>query len=138
MRFTCCNQSRKVNVDPCIYYDITDKSIVIIAIYVNDILIIWNDIQKKDQIKQELKTRFKMKDLCEASQMLGMRVEQKQEEGQILVNQEQYIKKILKKFNMSDCNPCSTPMDPNVKLSKNESVKTDEKNGSNSLSRSHW
>lgn len=75
-------------MDPCIYYDITDKSIVIIAIYVDDILIIWNDIQKRDQIKQELKTRFKMKDLGEASQMLGMRVKQKQEEGQILVNQE--------------------------------------------------
>lgn len=68
-------------MNPCIYYDIRDKSIIIIAIYVDDILIIWNDIQKRDQIKEKLKTRFKMKNLGEASQMLGMRVEQKQEEG---------------------------------------------------------
>lgn len=64
-----------------------------------------------------------MNDLGEAKQVLGMRIEQKQEEGRILIDQERYIKKILEKFNMSDCNSCSTPMDSNVKLSKLETDK---------------
>jgi len=71
-------------VDPCIYYDFTTTSIIIIAIYVDDILIFWNDIQKRDYMKQQLKSRFRMNDLClgEAKQILGMRIEQKLEEGE--------------------------------------------------------
>jgi len=59
-----------------------------------------------------------MKDLGEARQVLGMRIDQRQDEGQIFVDQEEYIKKILKKFNMSNSSPSSIPMNPNIKLSK--------------------
>jgi len=52
-----------------------------------------------------------------------MRIEQRQDKGQIIVDQDEYINKILKKFNMSDCNSSSTLMDLNVKLSKIESMK---------------
>jgi len=48
-----------------------------------------------------------------------MRIDQRQDEGQIFVDQEKYIKKILKKkFNMINSSSSSIPMDPNVKLSK--------------------
>jgi len=63
---------QRSKVDPCIYYDISASDIVIVAIYVDDILIFWNNLQRKNQIKKELKIRFKMKDLGEARQVLGM------------------------------------------------------------------
>lgn len=37
------------------------------------------------------------------------------------MDQSVYIQKILQRFEMSDCNPASTPMDVNVKLSRMQS-----------------
>jgi len=53
----------------------TFQLLVIVAIYVNDILIFWNNFQRRNQIKKELKIRFKMKDLGEARQVFGMRID---------------------------------------------------------------
>ena len=58
-----------------------------------------------------------MKDLGEASVILGIKIT-RSKEG-ISLNQSQYIEKILKKYDYFDCKPTSTPYDPCVKLFKN-------------------
>ena len=42
--------------------------------------------------------------------------------GEIDINlsQENYIKNILEKFKMRECNPASTPLDPRIKLTKED------------------
>ena len=58
-----------------------------------------------------------MSDLGPLSYYLGIEVEQT---GQgISITQRTYVDKILKKASMTGCNPCSTPMEPRLKLSKN-------------------
>lgn len=42
------------------------------------------------------------------------------------MDQERYIEEVLLKFNMSDCNPVSTPLDANIKLSKEMAPKNEE------------
>jgi hypothetical protein len=49
-----------------------------------------------------------MKDLGVAKHVLGIEI--KQECGKFCLNQMQYIKSILKRFNMQECEPISTPM----------------------------
>ena len=56
--------------------------------------------------------------------MLGIELRRMQEgmkEGDILLVQEKYIIGILKQFDMPDCKPASTPLEPSVKLTLKDS-----------------
>lgn len=64
-----------------------------------------------------------MKDMGEASSVLGMRV--KREDCGIKIDQSRYIAKVLKRFGMETCHPISTPIDVNQKLTSEMCPKTD-------------
>ncbi|XP_070023415.1 uncharacterized mitochondrial protein AtMg00810-like [Nicotiana sylvestris] len=59
---------------------------------------------------------FEITDVGLMSYYLGLEV--KQMEDGIFISQESYTKKILKKFNMLDCNPVNTSIESGTKLSK--------------------
>ena len=99
--------------DPCVFTR-TRKEEVILAIYVDDIIIASNSTHEVDEIKSDLPRRFTVKDLCNLSFILGIHVEQK--DGRIKIHQRKYLENILKKFGFEDCKPISTPFDVNVKL----------------------
>lgn len=44
-----------------------------------------------------------------------MVVEQDIEKGEIVLNQTKYLEKIIAKYNMTNCNALSTPMEVNIK-----------------------
>lgn len=102
--------------EPCVYFRNKNKNIFIIAIYVDDFLLFSNDKEEEAHIKGELMSTFKMKDLGDAQQVLGMRIRRKKNE--LLLDQTQYIDKILERFNMSDAKPCATPAEPGISLLK--------------------
>ena len=56
-----------------------------------------------------------MKDMGIARKFLGIQSEYG-EDGSIKIHQEGYIRDILARHGMSDCNPVSTPLDTSVKL----------------------
>lgn len=113
-------------VDPCVYILFQDRIIVlIIAIYVDDFLILWKDSCERDKIKQSLSTEFKMKDLGPAKNCIGLRITH-DDEGSYYLDQEHFINEIIERFGMTDCKPVSTPSDPSQKLSKEMSPKTDD------------
>ena len=58
------------------------------------------------KIKTKLNLRFKRIDLRRLSWFLGIQFECKN--STIKMNQSRYIEKILSKFGMVDCKPCST------------------------------
>lgn len=111
-------------VDPCIYFHRNGKNMTFIAIYVDDILLFTNEPTYSENLKSKLMNEFKMKFLGEAKQCLGIRISRS--EGDIYLDQEEYISQMLIKFNMDKCNPVTTPTDVNVKLSKEMSPKTAE------------
>ena len=43
----------------------------------------------------------------------------------VTLNQRQYIEQILKRFNMFDCKPVSTPLEAGIKLEKVDNVSCD-------------
>lgn len=65
-------------------------------------------------------TFFDMKDLGEAKSFLGIQLTRDRDAGIIYIDQEKYIRDLLVKFQMTECNPISTPMDTQTKLSKPE------------------
>lgn len=59
--------------------------------------------------------------LGEAKYCVGLRINRDRKKGFIFLDQKRHIADLLAKFNMVDCNPVSTPMDLNQKLSKSMS-----------------
>lgn len=94
---------------------------VIIALYVDDLLIASKDLAKIVEIKQALSRRFKMKDLGKAHYCLGIQIIRDRENKTIKLSQTRYADTILERFNMANCKPISTPMEPGLRLSKNMS-----------------
>ena len=117
----------KVNEsDKYIYYKFENCICTIICLYVDDLLIFGSNIQAINDMKSLLCNNFDMKDLGEVSVILGIKIT-KSEQG-ISLDQSQYVKKILKKYNYFDSKLVSTLNDPIVKLFKNtgESVRQTE------------
>ena len=67
-----------------------------------------------EDFKNAMAREFEMTDIGLMAYYLGIEVKQT-EEG-IFISQEGYAKEILKKFEMLDCKPVSTPVECGVKL----------------------
>lgn len=115
---------KKSILEVCVYYKIEKGSITIIALYVDDFLIFWNQISERDYLRDELLKIFKIKDLGRAKHCLGITIEQDERRGEIRLNQKKYILNLLEKFKMTDCNPAITPLEVGC-------VKTDFENKNN-------
>lgn len=111
----------KSRADPCVYFT-KDKSLIV-AVYVDDLLIFWKDEELKNKLKSSLNTWFKMKDMGKATNCVGINISYT-EDG-ISLDQTKYIEDILQKFNMAECKPVKTPSDTNQKLSVNMCPKTE-------------
>ena len=69
-------------------------------IYVDDILLIGNDIEFLDCIKGYLNKNFSMKDLGEAAYVLGIKIYRDRSRHLIGLSKSTYLGKVLKKFKM--------------------------------------
>lgn len=116
---------QRSEVDQCVYYCINGEMILYVAIYVDDVLVFCNDMDVINQLKLDLSTNFKMKDLGEAFSVLGVRITRDKQSGAISIDQTKYIEDVLNRFSMSECKPVSTPMDVGQKLTS-EMSPTDE------------
>lgn len=112
--------------DPCMYIMRKGDKILIVGVYVDDLGMASNDAALMNELKAYLRKLFNMKDLGAAKQLLGMRITRDQQAGTISIDQSQYIRDVLDKFNMLDCNPVSTPADINQRLTKDMCPSTDE------------
>ena len=68
-----------------------------------------------------------MKDLGEIHWLSNMKLDRDKISGTINISQEAYINNILAQFNLQEAKSYSSPLDLNVKLSKDQCPKTDKK-----------
>ena len=61
--------------EPCVYKKVSGSTIVFLVLYVDDILLIGNDIPTLEIVKSWLGKSFSMKDLGEAAYILGAQTE---------------------------------------------------------------
>lgn len=97
--------------DPCLYVRKSESKILIIALYVDDLLILGNCQADIAEIKDELNKRFEMKDLGPASFMLGIEITRERAKRKVWITQRDYTSEVLNRFRMKDCRAVSTPMD---------------------------
>jgi hypothetical protein len=85
---------------------------------VDDILLSSSDVDLLLETKGFLSSHFDMKDLGEASYVLGIEIHPDRGKGVLGLSQKSYIEKVLKKFNMHKCNPTPAPIVKGVKFGK--------------------
>ena len=89
-------------------------------------LIAGSSIEELNNLKKQLSKQFAMKDLGAAKQILGIRIIRDKTNGTLKLLQLEYVKKVLSRFNMNEAKLVSTPLGSNFKLSKEQSLKTEE------------
>ena len=114
-------QFKQSTVDPCIYVKMTD-AIAILAVYVDDLIVMASTLEEMQQIKETLKSRFQMKDLGKLHYCLGISIEQDEERKCLWIHQKQYILNMLEKYSLSNAKVVSTPADVSVQLKKDDGV----------------
>ena len=113
--------------DHCVYTKkFEDGSYIILCLYVDDMLVAGKNMQEIKLLKKQLSESFDMKDLGAARQILGMRITRDRKERKLTLSQEEYIKKVLDRFNMQDAKPVGTPLAGHFKLSKEQCPKTEQ------------
>ena len=112
------NGFKENTVDKCIYLRVNESSYIFLVLYVNDILLASNDSDLLIETKHMLSTHFDMKDLDEASYVLGIKILRDRANGVFKLSQRTYIGKILKRFNMHNCSSTRAPIVKGDKFSK--------------------
>ena len=92
------------------------NNVLCIAVYVDDLLLFGPKEPVMDNLKELLKSEFKVTDLGNLHLLLGIRI--KYRDHDIVLSQSAYIDTILKHFGLYDCNPITYPLDKNYQIDK--------------------
>lgn len=111
------------NADRCVYHGSIDGDTVLLALYVDGLIVAKNQetIQK---ILEVLKAEFEVT-IGSAAYFLGLEIKRDSNTKTIKISQEQYIKRMLKKFGMMDAKPISIPVEAKNHLSYLSEDQTD-------------
>ncbi|GJV08819.1 retrotransposon protein, putative, ty1-copia subclass [Tanacetum coccineum] len=112
--------------EPCVYRKASGSNVVFLILYVDDILIMGNNIPRLKEVKDYLGKCFSMKDLGEAAYILGIKIYRDRSKRLIGLSQSAYIDKILKKFNMHNSKKGYLPMEVKHELSNEMCASTPE------------
>ena len=110
--------------EACVYKKVSGSAIAFLILYVDDILLVGNDIKFLGTIKDSLKRSFSMKDLGEAAYILGIKIYRDRSKRLIGLSQSTYINKVLKRFSMENAKKGFLPVSHGQSLSKSQCPKT--------------
>jgi hypothetical protein len=111
--------------EPCVYVRSSGSVVIFLVLYVDDILLMGNDISTLKDVKAWLGKCFSMKDMGDATYILGIKIYRDRSRKLIGLSQSTYIDKILKKFSMQDSKKGCIPMNPGMPLSKSQCPTSD-------------
>jgi hypothetical protein len=97
-----------LSADPGLFYRELDG--LIIAVYVDDLLIVGKDKDAVDRLKGQLAKQFKMEDLGPCHWYLGIQIKRDRQRRILQLSQKTYIERTLQDLGMEHCNPVSTPI----------------------------
>ena len=110
--------------DECVYIKTVKNEIdgsinfVILAIYVDDIILVSNSPDMLGEEKSIICEMFDMVDNDEISFCLGMSIQRDRVNKVLNISQQKYIENTLVKFGMDKCRPVATPIEPGTKYYK--------------------
>jgi hypothetical protein len=103
--------------ESCIYKKMSGSSGSFLVLSVDDILLIVNDVQMLNSVKEYLNNNFSMKDMGEAAYVLGIKIYRARSRRLLALSQSTYLDKVLKRFGMEDSKKGNLPVLKGVSLS---------------------
>ncbi|GLT97070.1 hypothetical protein SLE2022_146550 [Rubroshorea leprosula] len=100
--------------DTALFIRKTARDMVLLLLYVDDMIIIGDNVVSVKELKQSLSQKFEMKDLGVLSYFLQLEVTSS-DDG-YLFSQVKYASDLVSKAELNDGKSVSTPLEPNVKL----------------------
>jgi hypothetical protein len=117
--FMVKHQYKRTDADHCVYLKkFPDGKFIILLLYVDDMMIVGQDATMINNLKDDLSKFFDMKDLGPAQQILGMKIVRDRKARKLFLSQEEYVERVIKRFNMENAKPVGTPLANHLKLSK--------------------
>jgi hypothetical protein len=107
--------------DNNIYCKIDGNNMIIVEVYVDDISFGSDDDKMSKEFAKMMQQEFEMSLLGELNFFLGLQIIQSKRG--VFIYQSKYVKDMLKRFQLEDCKPVSTPMAVGCKLSKDDESK---------------
>lgn len=104
--------------DPCVYYIVRDGHILIVALYVDDMASMTDSKPLKAWFLGQLRAEFDITELGEAQTIIGLDLLRDRKKGTLRIEQKRYIRSIIAKHAAPEGRTVSTPLDPDVKLSR--------------------
>jgi hypothetical protein len=93
-------------------------SVSFLVLYVDDILLIGNNMQMLNSVNEYLNSKISMKDMGEAAYVLGIKMIYRDRSRCLLaLSQSTYLDKVLKRFRMENCKKGNLPIMKGVSLS---------------------
>lgn len=124
--------------DPCLYHRVSRSGgSMLLGLFVDDIISSFDaaDADEWTQLKSIFMSKYASKDLGEASLVLGMRLTRDRSRRTIVLDQQSYVDKVLRSFNMQQCNTSRTPEDAHVSLSKHDCIPLEQRDASENAAR---
>ena len=87
-------------VDHSVYYKQIGEHFIYVVMYVDDMLLVGNNMEVIKEVKMHISSKFDMKDLGAGNLILGMEVKRNHTDRKLWLNQRKYIETILHRFNM--------------------------------------
>ena len=107
-----------------------DDSFTIMCIWVDDGIICSTSVEELENIVNYLNKQFEITSgPVDQSTFVGIKIRRNRSNKTIHLSQEKYLKKILEKFNMSNCYSRLNPVNPSCHLTKMSDCQDEEKQG---------
>ena len=87
-------------VDQCIYLNVSGSKVIFLILYVDDILLVIND----------LSSNFEVKDMCEVSYVMGIEIFCNRPQALLGLSQKAYINKVQETSKMERCSTLHIPI----------------------------
>lgn len=111
---------RQSSADHCIYSGHYGESEILLALYVDDGLVMSNSKTTIDIVLRELRNQFEVT-IGDCKLFAGLEIRRDRQSKKIVISQERYISRVLERFNMNETNPCATPVEVGLSLEKGSS-----------------
>jgi hypothetical protein len=112
--------------DHCVYSKKVGNHFIYVVVYVNDMLLVGNNMDVIKEVKSQLFSKFDMKDLSAANFILRMEIKRDRANRKLWLNQRKYVETILQRFNMDGSKLVKVPIPIGVNLFVDQCPKTRE------------
>ena len=109
---------RQSDADEAVVTRQDGNGFTIVTVYVDDFLVISDTMERIGKLEKELSESYIINNLGPVKRFLGLDVYRPTPTGPVFLSQSTYVRKILHRFGMQNCNPAKTPFTDTHQLHK--------------------